>query len=596
MCAQYERKEDPLSISFKRGRALTTAIAFSAAAALVVSGCTTNGGDDPDQSNGGEDAAGTTVSIATTNALTSLHSGTAEHNLNTNGMVDYLTGNGGLGSFLTISSDLEVVPDTTNGTMELVSEDPLQVKYTLNENAVWSDGTEMTVDDLLLSWVIGSGWFGDGDENYFSLAGSTAGLNTTDFPEIDREAKTLTLNYSEAYVDWNLVNLITKPAHVFAAQVDMSAEELTQFFTDTEKGEQGNETLQTLGEFHNTGYAITQMPSDESILVSAGPYVVSDFQANDGGFVQLTPNENWQGDPVSVETIILKFIGDASTQIQQLANGEVNVIEPQADANTLQSLESQGSTVIQGDQLSYDHIDLTFDGVFADANVREAFLKTIPRQAIVDSIVKPVNPEAEVLNSQIFVSSQEQYAEAEAANGYDAFTEPDIEGAKELLAGATPEVRILYSADNPNRVNAFRLIQQSAAEAGFQIVDEADPEWSARLGTGDYDAAIFGWISPGAGYAGLPQIFKTGGGGNYNSYSNSDIDGWIDETQTLIDNPERMLELQIMIDTATAEDFYGLPLFQSPGLVASDGTVDGLVYNPTQTGVVHNILEWSVVE
>lgn len=88
-----KRKEDPLSNSFKRGRALTTAIAFSAAAALVVSGCTTNGGgDDPEQS-GDNGAAGSTVTIATTNALTSLHSGTAEHNLNTNGMVDYLTGN-----------------------------------------------------------------------------------------------------------------------------------------------------------------------------------------------------------------------------------------------------------------------------------------------------------------------------------------------------------------------------------------------------------------------------------------------------------------------------------------------------------------------
>ena len=585
-----------MSISFKRGRALTTAIAFSAAAALVVSGCTTNGGGDDTEQSGDNGAAGTTVSIATTNALTSLHSGTSEHNLNTNGMVDYLTGNGGLGSFLTISSDLEVVPDTTNGTMELVSEDPLEVKYTLNENAVWSDGTEMTVDDLLLSWVIGSGWFGDGEENYFALAGSTDGLNTTEFPEIDREAKTLTLKYGEAYVDWNLVNLITKPAHVFAAQVDMTAEELTQFFTETEKGTQGDETLQTLGEFHNTGYAITQMPTDESLLVGAGPYVVSDFQANDGGFVQLTPNENWQGEPVAIETIILKFIGDASTQIQQLANGEVNVIEPQADANTLQSLEAQGSTVIQGDQLSYDHLDLTFDGVFADANVREAFLKTIPRQAIVDSIIKPVNPEAEVLNSQIFVSSQAQYAEATAANGYDAFTEPDIEGAKELLAGATPEVKILYNVDNPNRVNAFRLIQQSAEEAGFVIVDEGAPDWGERLGDGSYDASIFGWISPGVGYAGLPQILKTGGGGNYNNYSNEEVDGWINETQTLIDNEERMLELQILIDTATAEDFYGLPLFQSPGLVASDGTVDGLVYNPTQTGVIHNILEWSVVE
>ena len=585
-----------MSFSFKRRRGFTGAVALTAAAALVITGCTTDtGGDDTDETNGGgETTSGGTVTIATTNALTSLNSGTSEHNLNTNGMVDHLTGNGGIGSFLTVSSDLEVVPDTTNGTMELVSEDPLQVKYTLNENAVWSDGTEMTTDDLLLSWVIGSGWFSSDDASYFALAGSTAGLDTTDFPEIDRDAKTLTLTYNEPYVDWNLVNLITKPAHVFAKQVDMSAEELSQFFADTPKGEQGNDTLTTIGEFYNSGYAITQMPTDEDLLVAAGPYVVSDFQANDGGYVELSVNPNWQGQTPGVDKVIISFLGDASTQIQQLANGEVNVIEPQADANTLQTLESQGSEIIQGAQLSYDHIDLSFRGVFEDANVREAFLKTIPRQAILDAIVTPVNPEAEVLNSQIFVNSNEEYADAVAANGYDAFTEPDIEGAKELLAGATPTVRILYSSENPNRVNAFRLIQASATEAGFDVVDEGDPEWGSRLGSDDYDAAIFGWISAGVGYAGLPQIFATGGGGNYNNYSNSEIDDLVAESQTLIDDPERMKEIQIAIDTLTAEDFYGLPFFQSPGLVATDGTVDGIVYNPTQTGVVWNILDWTV--
>lgn len=585
-----------MSFSFKRRRGFTGALAVTAAAALVITGCTTDtGGDEPDDTNGGgETTTGGTVTIATTNALTSLHSGTSEHNLNTNGMVDHLTGNGGIGSFLTVNADLEVVPDTTNGTYELVSDDPLQVRYTLNENAVWSDGTEMTVDDLLLSWVIGSGWFSSDDASYFALAGSTSGLDTTEFPEIDREAKTLTLTYGEPYVDWNLVNLIGKPAHVFAKQVDMTAEELTQFFTDTPQGEQDNETLTTIGEFHNTGYAITQMPTDEDLLVAAGPYVVSDFQANDGGYVELSVNPNWQGQAPGVDTVIIKFLGDASTQIQQLANGEVNVIEPQADANTLQTLDNQGSAVIMGDQLSYDHIDLSFRGVFEDANVREAFLKTIPRQAILDAIIAPVNPDAEVLNSQIFVNSNEEYADAEASNGYSEFTEPDIEGARELLAGATPEVRILYANANPNRVNTFRLIQQSAEEAGFVIVDEGDPEWGSRLGSDDYDAAIFGWISPGVGYAGLPQIFATGGGGNYNNYSNAEIDELVAESQTLIDDAERMKEIQIAIDTHTASDFYGLPLFQSPGVVATDGSVDGIIYNPTQTGVVFNILDWTV--
>lgn len=597
-----------MSNSFKRSRKFSATIAASAAAALVLAGCTTNGGGDGDGSNGEEPAGDGTVTIATTNALTSLHSGTSDHNLNTNGMVDYLTGNGwgssGPGTFFQVraNENQEVVQtfDETNGTVELVSEDPLTVTYTLNDGAVWSDGTEMTVDDLLLGWVIGSGWFdgenADGEPaTYFSLAGSTSGLDTTDFPELDREAGSLTITYSEPYVDWELVNLLGKPAHVFADQVEMTAEELTTFFEDAEPGYNGDETLETLGSFHNNGYAITEMPSDEGVLVAAGPYVVTDFQANDGGYVELSANPNWQGTTPGVEKIIISFIGDASTQIQQLANGEVDIIEPQADANTIQTLESNGAEIITGDQLSYDHIDLSFRGVFEDENVRQAFLHTIPRQAILESIVLPTNPEAQILNSQMYVPSNgADYEATVATNGYDAYEEPDIELARELLDGATPEVRILYSSENPNRVNTFRLIQQSAEEAGFVIVDEADPEWSGRLGSDDYDAAIFGWISPGVGFASLPQIWATGGGGNYNNWGDPQVDELVAESQTLIEDPERMLEIMIEIDTITAERGYGLPLFQSPGLVAHNGTVNGLVYNPNQTGIIHNVLEWSL--
>ncbi|MGR9758743.1 hypothetical protein ACUOF5_23565, partial [Escherichia coli] len=86
-----------------------------------------------------------------------------------------------------------------------------------------------------------------------------------------------------------------------------------------------------------------------------------------------------------------------------LQNGEVQAIQPQPSADTLTALKNANATVHSGSQLSYDHVDLTFAGVFADANVREAFLKTIPRQQILDSIITPINPDAEVLNSQIFL-------------------------------------------------------------------------------------------------------------------------------------------------------------------------------------------------
>ena len=48
------------------------------------------------------------------------------------------------------------------------------------------------------------------------------------------------------------------------------------------------------------------------------------------------------------------------------------------------------------------------------------------------------------------------------------------------------------------------------------------------------------------------------------------------------------------IDAETAKDFYGLPLFQLPGLFADNGTVQGIDYFGGQTGIVWNTQEWTL--
>lgn len=63
--------------------------------------------------------------------------------------------------------------------------------------------------------------------------------------------------------------------------------------------------------------------------------------------------------------------------------------------------------------------------------MRQAFLKVIPRQAILDAIIIPQKADASILNSQLFVPAQAAYADSVANNGSDQFPgEPDIEGAK----------------------------------------------------------------------------------------------------------------------------------------------------------------------
>lgn len=597
-----------MALSSLRRRRTLAAAAIAGVSALALAACTTA----PETDTEATDGAGGTITIATTNAFTSFNGDTPEANLDTNGMVGYLTGVSGglgLGGFLRLDTDYSILANDDFGTYEQLSEEPLTVRYTLNEGLTWSDGEPITADDMLVNWVINSGWFDDavvdpatgdvtnGGTQYFSLAGSTAGLDTTEFPEISDDNLSMTLTYGTPFVDWELVNPIGKPAHVLAEKAGVSLDEFIQTITDAPSGDpeapaEPIESLKVAADFWNTGYDVTAMPTDESLLVASGPFIVTDFTPESD--ITLSRNPEYAGTlSPAYDQLVVRFIGDSNAQVTALQNGEVNAIYPQASADTLAALENAGATVHAGDQLSYDHLDLNFSGVFADANVREAFLKTIPRQQILDSIITPVNPDAEVLNSQIFLPTDEVYTDAVASSGYDSYAEPDIEGARELLAGATPTVRVLYNTNNPNRVDSFRIIQQSAQEAGFVVEDAGSPDWSSLLGSGSYDASIFGWISPGAGNAALPQIFKTNGGGNYNGFSNAEVDELVDESQVTVD-PERLNEIKIAIDTATAEDAYGLPLFQLPGLFADNGSVTGIEHFGGQTGIVWNAQEWTL--
>ena len=89
-----------------------------------------------------------------------------------------------------------------------------------------------------------------------------------------------------------------------------------------------------------------------------------------------------------------------------------------------------------------------------------------------------------------------------------AYDEVDIAGAQALLeeAGVTTpvQVRFHYAANNPRRASEYELIRDSAAQAGFEVLDGASPTWGAELpNTEIYDAALFGWQSTTTGH---PQL------------------------------------------------------------------------------------------
>ncbi|WP_411373824.1 ABC transporter family substrate-binding protein [Arthrobacter sp. MPF02] len=582
-----------------RLRRLARYITAAAAAALVLSGCS-GGGTAPVVV--GEAKRGGVATVAEVNAFSSFNPYSADGNTDINSKIGYITHSG----FYYLDDKAAVVRNEKFGRFEKVSDNPLKVRYTVNEGVKWSDGEAIDAGDLLLSWAAGSGYFDDADPQagtgttYFSTAADTSGLAGTVLPELGDDGRSITLEYATPYADWEVAFDVGLPAHVVAAKGGLNDEEdLVELLRDSPRGNpempKANPELKAVSDFWNTGFDTKSLPDDPALYLSSGPYLVRDIAPESS--MRLVRNRDyvWGAEPW-LDEITIRFTGALPAAVDALRSGQADIISPQPSAGTEQlfaGLANQGNTVERYEQAGYDHLDLNFSGVFEDDDVREAFLKTVPRQAIVDAVVGEMLPGAKPLDSHVFLPAHPKYADTARNNGSSGYAKVDMEGARALLKGATPTVRILYNRDNPNRARAFALIRDSAAQAGFLVEDggQGSADWAGSLGGGGHDAALLGWIGTSAGVSRVPQIFRTGAGSNFNGFSDADADRAMEQLAGTTDLG-RQDELLADIDKQIWENAYGLPLYQTIGTTAFGPRITGVKPSPGPLGVWWNVWEW----
>jgi peptide/nickel transport system substrate-binding protein len=573
-------------------------ITGAVAAVLVISGCSASGGAPPVVV--GETKRGGSVTVAEVNAFTSFNPFSAAGNTDINTKIGQITHSG----FYYVDNNEKVVRNEKFGRYEKVSDRPLKVKYTVNEGVKWSDGDPIDAGDLLLAWAADSGYFDDAKAGtgttYFSAAADRTGLAGTAFPEIGSDGRSITLEYLSPYADWEVAFDVGLPAHVVAAKSGLNDEgDLIALLKDSPRGDTDrpavNTRLKRVSDFWNTGFDTKALPPDPAMYLSSGPYIVRDMVPDTS--VTLVRNKDyvWGAEPY-LDEITVRFTGAAGAAAAALRAGQADIIAPQPSAGTeglFDGLAAQGNTVERYNQSGYDHLDLKFSGPFAEKSVREAFLKTVPRQEIVKDVVGGPVDDAKPLDSHVFLPDHPKYADTVKNNGSADYAKVDIQGAAAQLRGAAPTIRILYNKDNPNRARAFALIRDSARAAGFTVEDAGlgSSDWVAALSKGAYDAAILGWIGPGVGVSRVPQIFKTGAGSNFTGFSDAEADKTMEELAATTDLAKQD-ELLANVDKRIWQNAYGLPLYQTTGMVAYSNRVTGIVPSSGPLGVWWNVWDW----
>ncbi len=563
------------------------------AGALVLAGCSGGGerGGSADGGGGsGDGPLDQTITVAHEAEFNAYNNNTAAQNAVQNTVVLNQVQRG----FWYFGGKGEVVPDTEFGSYEQVSDDPLTVEYTFAEDAVWSDGTPVDCVDAQLTWAAQSGTFtsDETDEDGNAASGfspvSTTGYEQMQQPDCQAGDKEFTITYDTPFADWRAMFGATEilPAHV--VEREAGVDDLVAAITDEDQA-----AITKAAEFWNTGWVGDPGTIEPELMPSAGPYALTSWQA--GQSITEEHNTEWWGEAPGVKTVVIRFI-DAVQQAQALANGEIQVAAPQPAQDILNQLEAVGDSVVinQGDEYSYEHLDPNFAGVMGDADIREAFALCVPRQQILDTLIKPVNEEATLLDSVYKLQFQDGYDEIVEGSYEGRYDEVDIAGAKQILdskgAAGTP-IRIGYQTPQQRRSDAVKLIADSCNQAGFDVQDAGQAEFfGGGLDSGDFDVALFAW-------AGSPLVsgsstnYVTGGGNNNGNYSNPEVDE-LTETLDQTTDLDQQTQLITQIQKRLWDDVATIPLFTFPGLHANSADIEGPAFQPAQSQQTWNMQEW----
>jgi peptide/nickel transport system substrate-binding protein len=600
-------------------RRIGAAGAIVAAGALVLSACATPGGS--------EIIEDTSVSVGWNQPFYSQNNLTDTGNATANANIIYLTN----AQFNYYDGDLNIAKNEDFGTYEVTSEDPFTVEYTVNEGVTWSDGVAVDAYDVFLYWAAQNDRWDNVEPEYdeewnvinqdeidagvYFSSSSPASNMISGMPEISDDGRTVTFVYDAPRSDWE-VSIQPSPvaAHAItslALGVDDAAEAKQRLYDAFANSVTAD--LSEIAKAWNSGFDFTSMPDDERLFLSSGAYVLTEYV--EGQYLTVTARDDYEWGPKpKVESITIRYSEDPLASATALQNGEVDLIAPQASVDLVATLEGMEGIQFEGAaEGTYEHVDVVFNngGPFDPATyggdeetarlVRQAFLLSVPRTEILEKLIIPVQENATLRDSHNLVPGSPAYDEVVENNGSEFYSHDDEanrEKAAELLEQAgveTPiDVRFLFGEGNVRRENQYELIADSAAQVGFNVIDESDVGWGARLTqTTTYDASLFGWQSTSTFALNAQANYITDGVNNFGGYSDPDMDAWWAELETNTD-PDRETELLILIEERLNRDAFSLPIFQFPGVVAWRDALKGVSTIPLSPTIFWNYWEWEI--
>lgn len=421
----------------------------------------------------------------------------------------------------------EVVPSLVN---EYSWVDDTTLNLTIKDGVKFSDGTDLTVNDVL--FTINRGY----DSEYLTwIVENIDAANT----KILEDGKTLE------------VKMKTPKADQLAA--------FCFLYIVSEKA------------------VTTEGYDPEGAPIGSGPFTLS--KQVKGDRIELVKNENyWNGAP-KYTTLIFRIITEAASRTIEIESGGVDIIYNVLPTD-IPILESAAGVVIHRAQ----NFSLNFIGFnctrepFTNTKVRQAITYAVDKAALVDAVYGATGSVATgPISSVIWGYSPDvmQYTY-------------DVEKAKALLAeagfpdGFSTSITI---SDSQQRIDTAEILQNQLKAVGIDLKVNVleNATYLDKIVANDFDMFALGWTTTtGDADYGLYETFHTGmpTWSNTTQYSNPELDKYLDAGRATVDEAARK-EAYLQAQKILVEEAPEIYLWNGEEILAARDNVKGLMLSPS---------------
>ena len=422
---------------------------------------------------------------------------------------------------------------------------PQVVTLHLNKNAVWGDGTPISVADYQATWNACNG------ENADFLCASTDGFDHITSVEQGADEFEVVVTYKDVFPDWSAALSTVYPA----------------------AGVSDPETF-------NEGW---NEPNNDWL---AGPYQVSGVDVAQQ-VISLEPNPAWWGEEPMLDSLSFRVM-DPSANGTAFAGSEIDVLTGIISAQEyLEAATRADGEIRRAGGLQWRHVTFNGEsGVLQDKDLRATLVRGIDRVAITESDLAGIPdlvPVDLVLGNHFFMPGQEGYED----NGVDYSYDPE-RAAKELdeqgwvledgaeyrtKDGETLAFEYMMMPDIPTSKNEGELMQAQLKEIGVQVnirnVESAT--FFDEVLAGSFGTTTFAWQGTPYPMANINQIYSckqfAPEGQNYARVCDERIDELSAKIAVEPDHAER-LKMANEVDAIIWENTMVLPLYRRMEMTA----------------------------